>query len=94
MPIPPKGTSPISTRRPDSFSQSSDPTAMAIVKTVMISVTTRGPPAKLRTRSGICANTTEPSSQNHDTPRIERNTALRSRAKTSSRHVSLAGFQP
>ena len=66
---------------------------MATVKTTITRVATRGPPAGLRTSSGICARTTEPSNQNQETPRIDRYTALRSRARTNSGHVSRAGFQ-
>ena len=56
MPAAPRGTRPISTRLPESFSHSSEPTAMEMVKNARIRVTTPESPARCsRVMLAICA---------------------------------------
>ena len=55
-PTAPTGTNPISTRRLESRSQSSEPMPMATVKDTSTNVTTDGPPpSRSGTSTGICA---------------------------------------
>ena len=57
----PKGTSPISTLRPESRSQSSEPAATPIEKVTSSSVSTRSSPCSTaRAYSGSCASTSAP----------------------------------
>ncbi len=76
MPIDPKGTSPISTRRPDSLSHASEPMPMPIENTASRSVTTDSlPPRFVRAYGVKLVRKIEPKNHSHEMPMIELNTA-------------------
>ena len=93
-PIDPNGTSPISTCLPDNRSQSIEPRPIPTVKIASSNVTNvSSPPSTFLAKTGNCARNSAPYSQNHEMPRIDRNTVRLWRAKPMLRHVSDSGFR-
>src|SRR5262245_49201168 len=93
-PMDPSGTSPSSMTPPDSRSQTMHPRPTPSEKTVSSSVTTCSSPPRTSCPSpGNCASATAPKNQNHEMPRIDRNTECVSRATPIIRQVSRIGFQ-
>src|SRR5262245_46959938 len=93
-PMDPSGTSPSSMTPPDSRSQTMHPRPTPSEKTVSSSVTTCSSPPRTSCPSpGNCASATAPKNQNHEMPRIDRNTECVSRATPIIGQVSRIGFQ-
>src|SRR4051812_1866979 len=94
MPIDPNGTRPISTFRPESFSQSSDPVPMPIENTARSRVTTfSSRPRTLRAYGVNDVRKIEPKNHSHEIPMSELKTARSRAAIFRFCHVSVKGFQ-
>src|SRR6187402_1905141 len=94
IPIDPSGTSPISTRRFESFSHKSEPVPIPIENVPSNTVTTSGfaestSLAKLKNDVRKVA----PTNHSHEIPSRLRKTVRSRRASARLRHVSVKGFQ-
>ena len=94
MPIEPNGTSPISTRRPESLSHASDPTPIPMEKMASRNVTTASlPPRFVRAYGVKLVRKIDPKNHIQEMPMIELNTATSPCAIFRLAQVSVNGFQ-
>src|SRR6185312_10965353 len=94
MPMEPKGTRPISTFRPESRSQASEPTPMPMENVASRIVTIVSSPRSTSRANGVNeVRKTEPKNQSHEIPSSELKTALLGYASFRFRGGSENGFR-